>query len=159
VSGFEWANALEASALGEWMRTSALAYPIANVVHLLGLALLIAPIVLLDLRLLGRAKHFELAAVSDLLTPWTVSGFLLLAFAGFLMFSADAGPLSVNRVMQLKVLGIALGVANALLFRLLWGQRLTDWDLRPPLLGRVQAVLSILIWLSVGTLGRWIAYA
>ena len=78
----------------------------------LALVLFIAPIVLLDLRLLGRAKHFELVPVSDLLTRWAVSGFFLLALAGILMFSADAGPLSVNRVMQLKALGIALGVVN-----------------------------------------------
>jgi hypothetical protein len=159
VSVFEWANALEASALGEWMRSSALAYPIANVVHLLGLVLLVGPILLLDLRLLGAGRQLTLSAVSPLLTRSAVCGFALLAIAGFLMFSADAGPLSHSAVMQWKILGILLGLANALAFRILWHTRLEDWDRRPPLLGRAQAVASIVIWLSVGTLGRWIAYS
>jgi hypothetical protein len=154
-----WAAALEASTLGEWMRGSALAYPVANVVHLLGLVLLVGPILLLDLRLLGAGRQFALPAVSSLLTAWAVAGLGLLIAAGFLMFAADAGPLLKNPIMQLKLIGIAIGIANAVLFRLLWRERLTDWDQRPAAIGRAQAALSILTWLCVGTLGRWIAYA
>lgn len=154
-----WASALEASPLGEWMRGSALAYPLANLVHLLGLVLLIGPILLLDLRLLGYGRHFPLAQVSALLTAWAVAGLVLLISAGFLMFAADAGPLIRNPLMQLKLLGILLGLGNAVLFRVLWRERLTRWDTEAPVLGRAQAVFSVAIWLFVGALGRWIAYA
>lgn len=156
---YAWAAALEASPLGEWMRGSVLAYPIANVTHLLGLVLLVGPILLLDLRLLGFGRQFALSAVSPLLTAWAVAGLGLLIAAGFLMFAADAGPLLKNPVMQLKLVGIVLGIANAVLFRLLWREHLADWDQRPFVIGRVQAMLSIAIWLSVGALGRWIAYS
>jgi hypothetical protein len=159
VTIYAWAAALEASPLGEWMRGSALAYPIVNVAHLLGLVLLVGPILLLDLRLMGFGRQFALPAVSPLLTAWAVAGLGLLIVAGFLMFAADAGPLLKNPIMQLKLVGIALGIANAALFRLLWREHLADWDQRPPAIGRVQAMLSIAIWLCVGTLGRWIAYA
>jgi hypothetical protein len=154
-----WAAALEASPLGEWMRSSALAYPVANVVHLLGLVLLVGPILLLDLRLLGAGRQFALPAVSPLLTSWAAAGLALLIAAGVLMFAADAGPLIKNRIMQLKLAGIALGLANAVLFRVLWGEHLAEWDRRPPMVGRAQAALSVVFWLSVGTLGRWIAYS
>lgn len=141
------------------MRGSTLAYPLANVVHLLGLVLLVGPILLLDLRLLGLGRHLALRAVSPLLTAWAVAGLTLLIVAGFLMFAADAGPLIKNGIMQLKLAGIAVGLANAIAFRALWRERIDDWDERPPVLGRAQAVLSIVIWLAVGTLGRWIAYS
>ena len=155
----DWAAALEASALGEWMRSSALAYPIANVVHLLGLVLLLGPILLLDLRLLGAGQTFPLSPVSRVLTTWAIAGLLLLVGAGFLLFAADARPLLGNPIMQLKLCGIALGLINAVAFRFLWRDHLNTWDVRAPWLGRAQVGASIAIWLAVATLGRWIAYS
>lgn len=141
------------------MRSSALAYPIANVVHLLGLVLLVGPILLLDLRLLGLGRELPLAQISRELTRLAIIGFALLVLAGFAMFAADAGPLMRNGVMQTKLCVIALGVANAATFRAMWNKHLSDWDSKPPAIGRVQALASIAIWLSAGTLGRWIAYS
>ena len=152
------AAALEASALGEWMRGSDRAYPVANLVHLLGLVLLVGPMLLLDLRLLGAGRQFALPTVSATLTPWAVVGLLLLLPSGARMFAADAGPQLGNPVLQLKRLLVALGIANALLFRVLWADWLDDWDLLPPVGGRLQAALSALCWLAAGTLGRLIAY-
>ena len=152
------ASALEASALGEWMRSSDRAYPVVNLVHLLGLVLLIGPMLLLDLRLLGAARQFPLPAVSAALTPFAIAGLLLLLPSGALLFSADARPLISNGLLQIKLLLIALGIANALAFRWLWSRRLGEWDLRPPRAGQVQAALSGLCWLATATLGRLIAY-
>jgi hypothetical protein len=154
----ELAAGLEASALGQWMRGSDWAYPVVNLVHLLGLVLLVGPMLLLDLRLLGAGRQYALPAVSATLTPWAVVGLLLLLPSGALLFSADAGPLLDNPVMQVKLLLIALGIGNALLFRLLWSDRLDEWDLVRPRGGQLQALLSALCWLAVGTLGRLIAY-
>jgi len=153
-----WAVALEASAVGDWMRSSGWAYPVVNLVHLLGLVLLIGPMLLLDLRLLGAGRLFTLSEVSAALTPWAVAGLLLLLPSGALLFAADAGPLLGNRLLQFKLLLVAFGIANALLFRRLWSRRLHDWDWRPPLSGRLQAALSALCWLATATLGRLIAY-
>jgi hypothetical protein len=154
----QWAAALEGSALGDWMRSSSWAYPTVNLVHLLGLVLLIGPMLLLDLRLLGVGRLFALPEVSAALTPWAVAGLLLLLPSGALLFAADAGPLLESRLLQFKLLLIAFGILNALLFRRLWSRRLHDWDWRPPRTGRLQAALSALCWLATGTLGRLIAY-
>lgn len=154
-----WATALEHSAFGEWMRVSALAYPVANVLHLLGLVLLIGPIVLLDLRLLGWGRDLSLPAVSRALTGFAIAGLVLLAVAGFAMFAADAAPLLRNGIMQAKLCAIALGLLNAVAFRASWSSQLPRWDENPPLLGRAQALASIVIWLAAGALGRWIAYS
>jgi hypothetical protein len=152
------AAALEASAVGEWMRGSNWAFPLVNLLHLLGLVLLVGPMLLLDLRLLGAARQFSVPEVSATLTPWAIAGLLLLLPSGALLFTADAGPLLGNGLLQVKLLLVALGVANALAFRWLWSARLDDWDWRPPRAGRVQAALSALCWLAAGTLGRLIAY-
>ena len=154
-----WAASLEASPLGEWMRVSALAYPVANVFHLFGLVLLVGPIAMLDLRFLGFAREFDLLAASRILTRFAIAGLVLLATAGFLMFVADAKPLAAHTLMQTKLALILVGLLNAMLFRHLWQRRLSAWDANPPVLGRAQALGSIVIWLTVATLGRWIAYA
>ena len=108
-----WAAWLEATALGEQMRSSALLYPALNLLHLLGLVLLLGPMLLLDARLLGAGRSFPLAAVSRTLTPLAVAGLLLLLGSGVCLFAADAGPLAVDRLLQLKLLLIALGIGNA----------------------------------------------
>jgi hypothetical protein len=152
------ASTLEASPLGAWMRGSGWGYPVINLLHLLGLVLLVGPMLLLDLRLLGAARRFPVPDVSSALTPWAVVGLLLLLPSGFLLFAADAGPLLANGLLQVKVLLIALGIGNALLFRWLWSERLEDWDWDPSRFGQLQAFLSALCWLTAGTLGRLIAY-
>jgi hypothetical protein len=150
--------ALEASPVGAWMRGSTWAYPIVNLVHLLGLTLLIGPILLLDLRLLGAGRRVALPDVSSALTPWAVAGLLLLISSGALMFSADASTLVRDSLLQFKLCCIAFGLANALAFRRLWTSRLPSWDLQPPIIGRLQAGLSLTLWLAAGTLGRLLAY-
>lgn len=156
--GPAWAEAIEDSALGELMRESLLAYPAANLLHILGLALLVGPIVALDLRLLGLARMLPLPAASRLLTPIAIAGLLLLIASGPPLFAADAGPLATHPLMQVKIALVAVAVANALLFRALWQRRLVHWDASPPAFGRAQAAASILLWLAVAACGRLIAY-
>jgi hypothetical protein len=150
--------ALEATALATWVRTSGWAYPLVNLVHLLGLTLLIGPIGLLDLRLLGFGRRFAIGDVSTTLTPYAVMGLVLLIGSGVLLFSADASPLHRNPLLQIKLSCIVLALANALAFRRIWAHRLADWDRHPPLSGRLQALLSLLLWPAVGTFGRLLAY-
>jgi hypothetical protein len=156
--GPAWAEAVEDSGLGMLMRESLLAYPAANLLHIFGIALLVGPILALDLRLLGFARIVALPAASKLLTPVAVTGLLLLIVSGPPLFAADAGPLAVHPLMQVKMALALLAVANALLFRWLWHKRLADWDAAPPALGRAQAVASILLWLTIAACGRLIAY-
>lgn len=156
--GPAWAEAIEDSGLGIFMRESLLAYPAANLLHILGLTLLVGPIIALDLRLLGLARAMPAAAASKLLTPIAVVGLTMLLISGPALFAADAGPLALHPLMQIKLALVALGIANALLFRRLWQHRLADWDAAPPALGRAQAAASILLWLAVASCGRLIAY-
>ncbi len=150
--------ALEASALGSAMRGSGWAYQVVNLLHLLGLVLLIGPMLLLDLRLLGAARRYRAADVSATLTPWMVVGLVVLITSGGLLFAADAVPLASHRVLQFKLALIAVGIGNALLFRRWWSAHLPDWDARAPAAARAQAALSVAVWLTAAALGRLIAY-
>lgn len=153
-----WAASLEASGFAEWVRSAGLAYAAVNLVHLLGLALLIGPMLLLDLRILGATRRFPAHQVSAALTPWLLVGLCLLLPSGFALFSADAVPLLANDTFLTKMALLACALINAGLFRLLWNGRLRDWNARPARFGQMQALLSIVLWLAVATCGRLIAY-
>jgi hypothetical protein len=152
-----WAVAIEASPLGEAMRHSTFLYPVANLLHLLGLTLLVGSVILMDLRLLGLGRSLPLAQTVRALTPTTVIGLLIMAASGFSLFSADAGPLSVNPVFRVKIVFIGAAVANAILFRVLWQRHIDSWS-QTPMAARTQAALSLLLWLAAATSGRLIAY-
>jgi hypothetical protein len=154
-----WAVALQESAFGTFIRQSVWLYPFGNVIHVLGVALLIGSIVALDARLIGYGmRYVTVEGASKLLTPFAVAGILLLVPGGIVLFVADAGPLAANGLLQLKFALIALGLVNAALFRRNWNARLAIWDVDPPRAGRLQAFASILIWAAVATAGRLIAY-
>lgn len=148
---------LEASALGMWMRAG-WGYPFANVLHLAGLVMLVGPILLLDLRLVGLWRNLPLPALSRLLTTSAIAGLLLLLVTGVMLFSADATALVGNRLMQLKLFGVALAVANALAFRLAFSRQLDQWTSHVPLPARISASLSLMLWPAVMVAGRMIAY-
>jgi len=153
------AAALEASALGEWMRGGGWSYAAVNVAHLFGLALLVGPILLLDLRLLGFGRQFPAQAVSRSLTPFAAAGVLVMLPSGVALLSADATALIGNPVMQVKLAAIAIGLGNIAWFHVAFARRLPDWDRGRPRLARVSALLSIVVWIGVVSAGRLIAHA
>jgi hypothetical protein len=154
----EWAIALEASALAFALRDSTWIYPLANLSHILGLALLVGPIIVLDLRLVGLTSVGRATDLSRLLTPVAVVGLCLSVASGLLLFTADATAIAVNLVFQVKACLIVAAIANALLFRALWHRRLATWEGGAPVLARGQALASVLLWLAIPICGRLIAY-
>lgn len=154
-----FAEAVQTSAFGEWAAQSSFAYPAANVVHLLGLVMLVGGIGVLDLRLAGAFRALPPAALSRALTPIAVAGLLLMLPTGAIMFAADAEALVGSDTFLRKLVLIAIALVNAVAFRILWGPRLDEWERAPPLAGRLMAAASLALWLTVGTMGRMIAYS
>ncbi len=151
--------ALQASAFGAWARGSAYAYPLANLVHLLGLLLLVGGIGVLDLRLAGLFRALPVAPLSRALTPLAVTGLILMLPSGFTLFAADAKALAGSGLFRWKLVLIGLAVANAVAFQWTWGRRLDRWDGAVPPSAQAMAIASLALWLAVGALGRLIAYA
>ena len=157
---------IDPSAFGEVVQSSPFgvwaggeAYPIANLVHILGLIMLVGGIGILDLRLIGLFRRIPTAALAAALTPIAIAGLLLMVPSGATMFASDASTLVNSGTFRTKLLLIALALANAVAFRFIWQGRIAQWDLDPPIGGRVMAAASILLWLSIAALGRWIAYS
>jgi hypothetical protein len=149
-------EAVQSSAFGAW--AGGAAYPYANLVHLLGLVMLVGGIGILDLRLAGLFRHIPAAPMSSALTPIAIAGLILMIPSGATMFASDAASLVHSNTFRWKLLLILLALANAIAFRFLWRRKIERWDVEPPPLGRLMAITSILLWLSVAACGRMIAY-
>lgn len=144
-------SALEHSALAVWLRTS-LAYPVLETVHIVGLATLFGSLLIVELCLLGLIRRVDVAAQARLILPWTLAGFALVAVSGAALFLARAAELVSNPVFLAKLLLIATAGLNAA-----WLHTRGPLDARSTAT-RVQAGLSLSIWLAVIACGRWIAY-
>lgn len=144
---------MEASPFGVWASQSALAYPIANTLHVIGAILLVGSIGLLDLRVLGYARAAPLIVLSRALTPLGLAGFGVMLLSGSVLFAADARALVASPVFGTKVVLILLGGLNALAFHRAWRGE------TPSARAKALAALSLALWLSVVVAGRWIAYA
>ncbi|PZQ64258.1 MAG: hypothetical protein DI570_06220 [Phenylobacterium zucineum] len=134
-------------------------YPVANLLHIIALTLLIGGIGAVDLRLLGFGRALPLPALSRFLTPFAVTGLLLFFATGIFLFASDGQSLIQSPIFLAKMAGLALGLANAATFNAIYKTRLYEWDAAPPLAGRLMAAGSLIIWLTVASLGRFIAYA
>jgi hypothetical protein len=82
------------SALGIWMRESRYNFPIFEMVHLLGLALLLGSIVLLNLRFFGIGlRRLRVSEVAQDLAPWTRLALMMMVFSGIPLFCSKAEDL------------------------------------------------------------------
>ena len=153
-------HAVESSGLGRYMRESLWAYPIAETLHIIGIAALYGSLLVVELRLLGLGRRIPVASLARLTLPWSLAGFTLAAAMGLCMFSAHAAEFIDQGVFMLKMgLILAAGV-NAAIFHSGPFTTVARWDTsaRPPASVRVAAAVSIVLWTCVIVCGRMLAY-
>jgi hypothetical protein len=153
-------GAIEASGLGQAMRQSLWLYPIVEIVHIVGLALLFGSIVVLDLRLLGLGKGISAKKLAGHVLPWTAASFALIVPSGLAMFVAHASDFIGNPVFLLKICLIMAAGINAAAFHAGSFRGAASWhiDAMPPAAARLAGGLSLLLWIAVIACGRLLAY-
>ncbi|MFN7725949.1 MAG: hypothetical protein ACK5QH_12855 [Rubrivivax sp.] len=135
-----------------WLASHPFAYPALEVLHIVGIALLLGSLVLLDLRVWGFAPALPVHPLARLALSVTGVGFALVATSGLLMFAAHPAEMLANRAFLLKLGLVHLAGLNAAWFH---GR---DSLARCDGLARLQTVLSAGTWLAAIACGRWIAY-
>ncbi len=153
-----FAGWLDAAGARQWASATPWVYPAANVLHVIGVVLLVGGIGVVDLRVIGLWRRLPAVALSRALTPIAVAGLALQAASGLILFAADGAALAGSGVFRLKLLLIVAALANAAAFRAAWRRRpdKSGFIARP--VARLSALLSIALWLAVATAGRLIAY-
>jgi hypothetical protein len=134
------------------LKTHVWAYPALEVVHIVGIALLLGNLVLLELRVFGRGAALPIKDLARLSLSVALCGFGLAAASGLLMFATQPAELLSNRVFTLKMLLLMLAGCNAAWFHGRGSLARLDG------LARAQMLASTVVWLAVVVCGRWIAY-
>ena len=134
------------------LRSHLWAYPVLEIVHISGIALLLGNLVLLELRVFGMGAGLPVKDLARLSLGIAVAGFTLAAASGLLMFASQPAELLSNRAFTLKMVLLLAAGCNAAWFH---GRGSLD---KLDAVARVQMVLSTVIWLAVVACGRWIAY-
>jgi hypothetical protein len=152
---------IESLSIAEWMRTSLTAMPFVEAAHVLAAATVFGTILIVDLRLLGfpnTRRSFQL--IEHELLRWTWSAFALAVVTGALMFAANAATYYGNTAFRLKMLGLLLAGINMAVFQLVTFRSVASWDKDkpPPGAARFAGAASIVIWIAVIFVARWIGF-
>lgn len=128
------------------------AYPALEIVHILGIGLLLGNLFLLELRVFGKGAALPVKDLARLGLGIVVVGFCMAAASGLLMFATQAAELLTNRAFTLKMLLLCTAGCNAAWFH---GRGSLD---KLDGTAKLQMLVSSVLWVAVVSCGRWIAY-
>jgi hypothetical protein len=157
----ELSHAIQTSALFTAVRQSELFYPTVMATHLTCIAIFGGMILMTNLRLLGVAlTSVPIASVIESTRNWKRCGFVLMISCGILLAGSKLDTYYANPYLLMKLSLLALIGIHGLIFRPTVYCRPADLDLtsKPPLRAKLAGGISLILWLSVVTCGRWIAY-
>ena len=152
-------QAVEGSAINLWVIGSAWVWPILEILHFMGLSLLLGSLLIIDLRMAGFFRQINIAATHRLL-PWTFIGFGINLVTGFLFLMGDPARYTANIGFWWKMILIGVAGLNALWFWVRINPEMKTWEpqaLAPPV-ARAMAWISLGAWFGVLLLGRLIPY-
>ncbi|WP_215232717.1 DUF6644 family protein [Dyadobacter linearis] len=153
----EW---LEKSSWAVGIRQSLYLYPVLEIIHILGIVMLVGAAFLFDLRLLGFSKNLPVAGLAKHLLPWSQRGLILIIPSGLLLFITNAQTLGTDFTFWLKIALIAVGALNAWVFHKFIYKipGVTREEIELPGSSKLSALISISVWIAVVACGRLLAY-
>jgi len=143
------------------LRESQYMFPIVEGIHLLGLALMMAPILMFDLRLTGVLwKGEPVSRIRDQFLGLTVKGFWIMMSTGLLLFWSEALKCWNSVYFRIKIIALIAAGLNALLFHSTIDRKISEWENNPimPSRAKLAGALSIATWTLVIMAGRYTAY-
>ena len=136
------------------LNESMLAFPILECFHILGFAMTVGTIALVDFRLLGFGLRRQNAGdLAKALAPWTLFGLITVLLSGPLLFSSDPDMYYLNLSFQIKMVLLLL----AIVFHYTIRRKLLRGELSPGL-SKPVACISLVLWTSVIFGGIFIAF-
>jgi hypothetical protein len=139
------------------MRSSWWLFPVIATIHLMGLSLIGGAVLVVDLRLLGLGLRRQPAAeVAREAEPWLLRGILVMVCTGIPLFMCFATKYYYLTFFWVKMGSLILVLL--LTFSIRRRLVMADEAQRSPALSRLVAVVSLALWTTVATGGRWIGF-
>jgi hypothetical protein len=122
------------------------AFPLAECVHIGGFAIGVGSIALVDFRMLNLGFRQETAArILRYTEIWTVLALVFVVFSGATLFVSQAGIYLVNLIFPIKMYMLLA----ALIYNFTIHRKVATMENPPPMLSKMVAVISLLLWVSV----------
>jgi len=154
-SFFDW---IEHTRHGTVIRDSLWQFAAIEAVHLLALAVIGGAVLIVDLRLLGwTLRRQPVRQIARDAEPWLAGSLIMMLTTGyFLMASLAASKYYVNLAFQLKMLFLLLAILFTYTVRR-WLIYRDDSQINP-VIAKIVAIVSVLLWSGVGIMGRGIGF-
>jgi hypothetical protein len=135
--------------------------PAIQSVHIVGIALVMGSVLMIDLRILGWAWTDQtLRQTTSRFGPWLTGSLWLLLVTGLLMVIGEPVRELVSFSFWLKMALVAVGAVVAVAFQRALRRQEQRWEgtlvHRPSI--KLLAIVTFLVWVCVIFLGRLIAY-
>jgi hypothetical protein len=155
MSTFEVFKSIQSSEISKFMGSQDhLICASAQLVHIVGLLLVLSSIVLVSLRLLGLLDKLSLPRLAQA-TRWLIwSGLALLTLSGIFIFAPAATNYYPNTFFWAKFILLAL----AILLHVTLYRKVTQSDSPNPVASKITAILALTLWFSVAFAGRFIGF-
>jgi hypothetical protein len=152
---FGW---FDSSAVGEAIRASTWLFPVIEVLHLLGLAVIGGAVLLVDMRLLGLGlRHQPVSQIARDAQPWLIGSLLVMVTSGSLLFTSEAVKCYYHDAFWVKMTSLFLAIMFT--FTIRRKVAMAEPGRVRPLWSKLVALLSVALWSGVGIGGRWIGFS
>jgi hypothetical protein len=160
ASPLSWLQWLEDSEWSSAIRQSAWLYPALEIVHIIGIVLLVGSAFLFDIRMLGFSRNIPISALERHLLTWSMRAVILVIPSGILLFITNATALGHNPVFYTKLIVIFIAAINAWIFHKIILKTVPAWNtgVPAPASAKITALVSIIAWITVIACGRLLAY-
>ena len=135
--------------------------PFVQTIHILGIAVILSSVLMIDLRVLGYAGRSQtLRQTLNRFGPWFWGALIALALTGAIMIIAEPIRQLMSISFWCKMAVLAIGVTVAAGFINSLNRNEAYWQESAAVRTRTKAlgVATMLVWCAVLFLGRFIAY-
>ena len=136
--------------------------PIIQTVHILGIAVVMGSVVLLDLRILGLAVPSQkLSEMTKRVMPWLWWALASNFVSGSFFLFGRPNRYFNNPIFGWKLSFLIPAIGLTLFFHLMSKTQVDYWELNSKRIWTAKAIalLSLGLWIMVAMAGRWIAYS
>ena len=154
-------QSLEASAVGQYIASSAWAFPTLETLHVISIVTVVGTVAVMDLRLLNAASNeCAVTEMSEDTLRWTWAAFVLAMITGGLLFVSKATSYMVNPFFLWKMVLIACAGVNMAIFNFFTWRTVHKWDAgcAVPAPGKLAGALSLGFWIAVVFVARAIGF-
>ena len=152
---FQW---LATTPPSQAISTSTWAFAVIESVHLLALAVIGGAVLMLDLRFLGMGlRRQSIQDVAREAHPWLVGSLIVMLITGIALFVSEPTKCYYSIPFWWKMTSLALAIAFT--FTVRRKVAMADEVSVRPIWRKVTALVSLMLWLGVGSGGRWIGFS